>query len=508
MATVDVVQTIEAEFTGSVWTDITPDIVSVGVVSWKRGIWGNGPFDRIAGTGELTFILNNSANNSGGKLGYYSPEHANARSGFEIGLPIRVKCVYDLTTYYKFYGLMSSSKPDVGQYKNRYVNVTVLDYMNIMANYKLQQLQVQTNKRPDEVLTTVIAALPIAPLDTNYDADPDIYTRALHTERDESTTARTVAQKLAVSSYSHIFPIGDSTGGETLRYQDRHSRITDTTIALTLTNTMVNMSVERNVSKIYNTIKTTTFPVEINADATLYTSQREITVQPGLTTIFTANYTDENGAGRRLTGSENWVTLVGNTHYRASASEDGSENDLTDDCSVNMDWGSNSAVVEITNNAAVVMYVNLFFLAGDALLLYDPVIYETTDSASQLLHGDRVLDYQMPYHDNYNTGVDFGNHLLARHKDPIDEVVEVEYIGNTSDIFMTAAMEVEIGERIKLVEMVTGMSREYFINGIEQTKKKDILRIRYAVERASSDPAWRLGEVGYGELGDNTYLAF
>jgi len=508
MATVDVVQTIEAEFSAAVWTDITADIVSVGSVLWRRGIWGNGPLDRIAVTGELTFILNNSANNSGSKLGYYSPEHANARSGFEIGLPIRVKCVYDATTYYKFYGLMNSSTPDVGEYEKRYVTVTVLDYMNIMANYKLQQLPVQADKRPDEVLATVINALPIAPLADDYDVDPDTYTRALHTERDESTTARAVAQKLAVSSYSYIFTVGDSTGGETLRYQDRHSRITDTTIALTLTNTMTNMSVTRDVSKIYNTVKTTTFPVEVNVDATLYTSQREIAVQPGSTTTFTANYTDENGAGRRLTGSENWTTLVGDTHYRASSLEGGSGNNLTDDCSIIMDWGSNSAVVEITNNSALVMYVNLFFLVGDALLLYDPVIYETTDSASQLLHGDRVLDYQMPYHDDYNTGVDFGNHLLARHKNPIDEVTEVEYIANTSDTFMTAAMEIEIGERIKLIETVTGMSREYFINGIEQIKKKDILYVRYAVERASLEPAWQLGITDYGELGENTYAGF
>jgi len=501
---VSLASTIEAKLNGSDWTDITADVLIAEGYKWRRGIWGVGPKSRIAGTGKLLCKLNNGQNNSGGLLGYYSPAHANARSGFELGLPMRVKYVYDGDTFYKWYGLLDYANPEMGQYRDRKVHMGALDYMNIMANYKLSQIEVQANKRPDEVLATIVAALPIAPLNTDYDVDPDTYLRSLHTERDESITARTVAQKLAMSSYGFVF-VGDD---ETLRWQSRHDRLTTVALSATLDDTMTGLEVIRDAKNIYNTVKAITYPNDVNEGATLYTSRREIIIQPGATHNFIASFTDASSAGRRLPGSENHVTPVKDTHYRASATEGGSGADLSDDCAVVVGWGSNSADVAITNNSAVTMYVNLFYLEGDALLLYDPVISEDTDTTSRDVHGNRILRYDMPYQDNPNVGETFRDHLLNLHKDPANEIKIIRFVANSSDALMTAACEVDIGERIKLIETLTGLSTEFFVNGIEHEIIEKILTVTWAVERTPTAKAWSLGDAGKSELGDTTWLTF
>ena len=79
-----------AEFTEGTWTDIWEDVrISEG---WNLR-WGNqqtGPVDLIGQTGILGFTLDNSAFNSAGTVGLYSPAHASVRSGFAKGLPLRL----------------------------------------------------------------------------------------------------------------------------------------------------------------------------------------------------------------------------------------------------------------------------------------------------------------------------------------------------------------------------------------------------------------------------------
>ncbi len=69
------------------WAEITRDIL-VDSVNLSYGLTGNRPSDALAGTGTLDFSLNNSASNSGGVVGYYSPYHASKRTGWTAGAEI------------------------------------------------------------------------------------------------------------------------------------------------------------------------------------------------------------------------------------------------------------------------------------------------------------------------------------------------------------------------------------------------------------------------------------
>ena len=81
--------------TAGAWTDVSADVLQSDKPRFESGIRDNGATDRVASTGRLTFTLDNSNLNSAGLAGYYSPGHANARSGFSTGIPVRFKVTYD-----------------------------------------------------------------------------------------------------------------------------------------------------------------------------------------------------------------------------------------------------------------------------------------------------------------------------------------------------------------------------------------------------------------------------
>jgi hypothetical protein len=89
---------LEAMMAGAtMWSDLTPDLIAPEGVRLFYGIDGNGPNDNIAGVGELQFTLRNDIGNSGGVLGYYSPNHASKRAGWTFGIRVRLVLYGTLT---------------------------------------------------------------------------------------------------------------------------------------------------------------------------------------------------------------------------------------------------------------------------------------------------------------------------------------------------------------------------------------------------------------------------
>ncbi len=84
---------LELELTGrgNGWTDVSVDLA--GEIRLHYGIAGTGPSDRVASTGTLSFTLDNSEKNSALKRGYYSPNHANKRGGFALGIGVRLTLI-------------------------------------------------------------------------------------------------------------------------------------------------------------------------------------------------------------------------------------------------------------------------------------------------------------------------------------------------------------------------------------------------------------------------------
>jgi hypothetical protein len=206
--------------------DVWDDVCQQPGVEVEYGIRGNGPLDRVAGTGRMTFQLRNDDGNSAALAGYYSPGHANCMSGFGPGIPARLAVTYDSRTYYKFYGRISRDGITAlpGVYGKRRTEVTVLDWMEQAAIHKLYLPTLATSKRIDEVVPLVVANMPIAPLATEYNEGGSTFDWVFDTVRGDQTTAIGEFNKLAMSELGWIYVKRDQTGGETLTVDGRFTR--------------------------------------------------------------------------------------------------------------------------------------------------------------------------------------------------------------------------------------------------------------------------------------------
>ena len=77
---------IEGYLNGA-WVDLTPDVRQDHPPRVTgMGIIGNTLKDRTGDAGRFTFTLDNSIGNSGGVNGYYTPQGANTRTGWQANI--------------------------------------------------------------------------------------------------------------------------------------------------------------------------------------------------------------------------------------------------------------------------------------------------------------------------------------------------------------------------------------------------------------------------------------
>src|SRR3972149_1306131 len=182
---------LEMKFAGDAgaWTAVTADLRLSPNPVFAYGIGGNSPTDRMASTGSFTFGMDNSEGNSSGLLGYYSPGHANVRSGFELGIKVRFSLTRAGTTYYKFVGRLVGITPVPGAKGPRITLCSAVDWMDEAARYKLTGIATQTIRRSDQLIDTIETAMVKGAEATSYDAAQLEYLYALEDVKDESTTA-------------------------------------------------------------------------------------------------------------------------------------------------------------------------------------------------------------------------------------------------------------------------------------------------------------------------------
>jgi len=80
---------IELQGNGQGWTDITKDVVLDSPLNVTYGINSHDVRTRLGRIGTMSFYLDNSNTNVAGLKGQYSPDHANALTGFQEGAHVR-----------------------------------------------------------------------------------------------------------------------------------------------------------------------------------------------------------------------------------------------------------------------------------------------------------------------------------------------------------------------------------------------------------------------------------
>lgn len=496
---------VEMQFAGTAgaWTDITADVQYP--VKCSYGIKGNSISNRVADTGILTFALDNSAQNSAGSLGYYSPGGANVRAGFAPGIAARLT-VSSGTMSRLFYGHIPSDgiQPEPLQYSTRRTEVTVLDWMDYAAQFPIKLQAMQTDKRIDEVVGTIVGLMPIAPLNTDYGTGQETFSYVFDTVGN-NTRAMAEFQKIAMSEFGYITVEHDAVYGETLTVESRYGRVGLSNIG-TISDAMTEIETQYGANYA-NKIKVTSYPRKIDAAATtvLAKLQKIINLSSGDSTTIYQKFRDPVGGSQKVAGTD-MVSPVATTDYVMNAQADGLGADLTAYLSVTATYGAEGVSWALSNTGAADGYVTLLQARGKGIYTFDESVSISDDAAEISAFGEVEVVIDQKYQDNplsaESVSKYWKNRLVVRRND----VNSVTFVPNKNEALMCLFMCAYIGRQFNLSETVTDVDGNYFINGIEyEIIAGGIITCTLYPLQSSGENYWTLG---YSELGVSTILGY
>lgn len=474
---------LEAEISG-VWTSIAADVMwHKSPITAVRGISGRDITDRVASPGSLTATLDNGESNSAGKLGYYSPDHANMRANFGRNTNVRLKITYGGNTRYIWKGYITDLTPTPGRYRERESYLSATDFMQRLSEFRLQLIPVQENKRSDQLIQTVLDNMTEAPASTSIETDKIILPMALSSEQDERTTALAVIQKICQTVLGYIYIRGNATNGETLTFQREETRAMQTSAA-TLDNTMSSLKISRSIDEIKNRINGLTHPVRIDDNPTtlLYELDNETPLDAGDTQTVTFKFKDPANQAIRISGKDVVLPLVAGTHYRMSAYANVIVGDLNSSLTITPTVGANSVQAVLANAAGVRGYINLINIFGRGIYYYNPVEHFVESGA-----GDKAVTFDFYYLSDPYRAKSFLTALHYRVSTEITHVDSVSFLADYDATLMGYAMSVDIGDRVTIVEAATGLSDVYTINRVTYTiQSNGTLKLDWELEPADS----------------------
>jgi hypothetical protein len=117
----------------------------------------------------------------------------------------------------------------------------------------------------------------------------------------------------------------------------------------------------------------------------------------------------------------------------------------------------------------------------------------------------------MKLQDDPTVATAFITTMLSQYKDPVTRAEVLPYYANRSPELLAAFLSLDIGARFTAVEYVSGISGDYFINGVDfAILPGDIINFSWHVKSAAYDTFsfWYLGVVGQSELGQTTFVGY
>ena len=313
-----------------------------------------------------------------------------------------------------------------------------------------------------------------------------------------------------VKSRSALSDIEDSelsfvliNGTGELVYEDRHHRYSAThqTSQATFDDTMVDIAYNYSARNIYNEVRATVTPWNLESEATLWTLE-EI---PGIPAGETLIWWGDAGVDGVPVFVDAWVTPASSTDYTANSQADGGGVDKTSDITIVTTKFANSIKLAITNDDPQAVFITSLKARGTYYSDLTKVSRKSEDSTSQTAYQKRTLALDGKYLTDADKAQDFCDYGITRFKDPQAEVVIT--IVNKDATNLTQILAREISDRITAKNTELGLDSDFFINKMEHEVTEGGKRhvCRWYLVDASNEDFWSLG---FSELGTGTKLGY
>jgi hypothetical protein len=159
----------------------------------------------------------------------------------------------------------------------------------------------------------------------------------------------------------------------------------------------------------------------------------------------------------------------------------------------------------VTNTGGVAAFVTKLQVRGIPIYRYDMTLEKTIAGA----YGDNVMELEMPFQNSTNVAQDIVTSLGDRYSTPFAQAPAVRFLANRSVAHMAAALQLEPGDRVGVVEQLTGLAAAFTINGVNlELQAGGLLWCQWYLEPAQAAQYWLIGIVGASELGTTTVLGY
>ena len=287
------------------------------------------------------------------------------------------------------------------------------------------------------------------------------------------------------------------------KYEDRHHRYTAThqTSQATFSDTMADISYDYSARNVYNEVRATVTPWNLESEATLWTLEEVPSIPAGETLTW---WGDASVDGMPVF-VDAWVTPASTTDYTANSQADGGGVDRTSDITIFTTKFVKSIKLAITNDAAHIVYITLLKARGTYYDSLTKVSRKSEDATSQTAYQKRTLPLEGKYLTDADKAQDFCDYGIARFKDPQAEAVIT--IVNKDATNLTQILTRKISDRITAVNTKLGLNADFFINKMEHEITEGGHRhlCRWYLADAANEDFWCLD---YSELGTGTKLGY
>ena len=538
------------------WVDLNAYRLQAAGITGSMGIRGSNPIDRVASTGQLTLVLHNVNN-------LFTPGHANCMSGFQSGMKFRLRLTYEGRTRTRFCGVVPPNGIEIGT--TQFMTVTrvkVLDYMEQMAIHQLDLPAYTTDKRLEQVVALILANMPIQPLSVSYGTGRSTFKSVFDTLRDKTRAMQEVS-KATLSELGYVYVKQTADSDEVLTVENRGFRsgkalaqvsvIDSTDIRITQagdtritqagdtrilqpTTTTVDAVFDNNYRGIevkhaesyYNQVDSKAYPRKVDtSDVVLFSLERPLKIDAYQTVTMMGRFRDPNQEAQTVAALST-VTPVPGTDYIFNTEEDELGSNITSDLSVTAVYGANGVDYTLENTGAITGYVTQLQARGKGVYIYRPVEILQEDETLVANDGARTLNLDLPYQDDPLQTTDIAVALLDLHKAKHTTINSITLIANRNDstifgwdwcepatyypdFLINAFMDLNIGDKIKVVAPSVGIVQDCFIQSIDFTiTSGDIVTYTYGLQDAmyETSDAWILGDSTYGVLGTTTILGY
>jgi hypothetical protein len=494
-------------YLGGAWVDVSGDVVSSVKADW--GIHGSGLKDRVADPGAMSFDLDNSAQNSGGVRGYYSPTSPSVRVGFGIGTPARLVLQHALYgTRVKWVGTIESARPVPGA-RDPKTAVSCVDWMDEAARAKLSGIAVQTDAQSDALFNVLVAAMDRQPPGGIMSGSgSDVYPYALDDAQDEASKVTALLQRLALSEYGLVYV---SAGVLVFEGRRRRGGAGGVRFAMDDDGVITALGVTHGRDDVVNRVQVSIHPRRRDAAATtvLFNLGSAVEVLRNTSVVVTCPYRDPNQQAQRVGGID-MVAPVATTDYLLNTAADGSGTNITAQLVVSAAYGGNSATLTLTNNGPLDGHVTKLQLRGRGLYDFEPLISDIRDAASVTAYGENSLSYDMPYQASLANALDTGQFILALNRDERTRATTVSYVANWDLSTVEQCFNLEISDRVSITSLDVGLDGAvHFVNGVRlEVRMSGVVVVTYDLGPVDTSQYWLLEVPGRTELDQTTTLGY